>query len=387
MVTKIKISTSILLFAAAVLFMSSTFYRRNELPQDSSQIDTYLQSLVSRGRPPGISVAVIKDGSLVYQQAFGWADRPGELPASVQTAYHWWSMTKIPTAVAIIQLYESGLLDLDQPVSNYLPYFQVKYQGQPAPPITIRQLLNHTSGLADTMPAMIGWVHYEDKIYQQTELLQKLLPAYDEIKYLPGSKYNYSNLGYLVLGAVVESVSGMSYEQYLENQVLLPLRMEDTGFLYPEIGGDPAAGSHPLFSMYTPLLPFLLDMDSLVREKEGNQLWFNPVYIDVTPSTGLIGPIDNAALFIQDLLTGSKLLGPEGHQLLFDPTSGPDGRPLGWPEFNQDGRYWVQQSGGGPGFASIMRLYPEENLGIIVMANNTNLSREKIIGVLAEIDW
>jgi D-alanyl-D-alanine carboxypeptidase len=380
----VKISTLILLIAAVVVIMIQSFSQMAELPQVPSQVDNYLQSLVSRGGPPGLSVAVVKDGSLIYQQAFGWADWPAELPATIQTAYHWWSMTKIPTAVAIIQLYESGLLDLDQPVSHYLPFFQVKYQGQPAPPISLRQLLNHTSGLADTMPAMIGWVHYEDKTYQQTDLLQEILPTYGEIMFLPGSKYAYSNLGYLVLGAVIESVSGMSYEQYLKDQVLLPLRMDNTGFLYPEIDGFQAAGSHPLFSMYTPLLPFLLDLDTLVKERVGTQLWFNPVYIDVTPSTGLIGSIDDAALFIQDLLTGSILLDPKGQELLFDPA---EGRPLGWAEFNLDGRYWVQQSGGGPGFASIMRLYPAEKLGIVVMANNTNLSRDKIVNILADIDW
>jgi len=382
--TIIKTTLIIILLGAATLILTQTLVRTEEEPHSPSQVNAYLEAAMSKAGPPGLSVAVIKENSVVYQEAFGWADRPSNLPTTIHTAYHWWSMTKIPTAVAIIQMHESRQINLDHPVSEYLPFFQVEYQGQPVTSITIRQLLSHTSGLADIMPAMIGWVHYQDEIYPQTQLLQQILPDHGRLKYPPGSKYSYSNLGYLVLGAVIEDVSGVSYEQYIQEMILTPLGMDCTGFLFSAEQEDIAVGSHPLFSVYTPLLPFLLDMDSLVREREGAQLWFNTVYIDITPSTGLIGPVDDAILFVQALLSGSDLLSPQGRQLLLSPGPEP---PLGWPESNKSGRFWLQQSGGGPGYASIMRLYPEENLGIVVMANNTNLAREELVEVLAGVDW
>jgi CubicO group peptidase (beta-lactamase class C family) len=297
-------------------------------------------------------------------------------------------MTKVPTAIAVLQLYEAGKLDIDDPVSSYLPFFQVEFKEEAAPPVTMRQLLRHTSGLPDIIPAMIGWVHYEDVIYNQTDLLKQHLPRYSELKFAPDSKSAYSNLGYLVLGAIIEAVTGGRYEQYIQDHILTPLGMENTGFLYTnQMAGKIAAGSHPIINFSTPLLPLLLDMKSLVRERVGGQLWFNPLYVDVTPSTGLIGSAQEAALFAQALLTQSNLLSKQSHRLLLPQGTKPDERPLGWADYEITDRLWVQHKGGGPGFASIMRLYPNENLGIVIMSNNTNLPRERLVDAFAAIDW
>ena len=78
----------------------------------------------------------------------------------------------------------------------------MEYKGEPVHGITIRQLLNHTSGVRDVVPAIIGWVHYEDEIYNQTEQVEKYLPEYNQLLFAPGSDFTYTNLGYMVLGAV-----------------------------------------------------------------------------------------------------------------------------------------------------------------------------------------
>ncbi|HKJ40406.1 MAG TPA: serine hydrolase domain-containing protein, partial [Anaerolineales bacterium] len=258
----------------------------------------------------------------------------------------------------------------------------------PAPLITIRQVLRHTSGLPDTVPAMIGWVHYEDKIYNQTELLKQHLPQHNQLKFAPDSKASYSNLGYMVLGSIIETVSGMPYEEYIQKNILNPIGMEDTDFLYTaQMSDQIAVGSHPMVSIYTPLLPFLLDMKPLIREQEGAQYWFNKFYIDVTPSTGLIGSANDAALMVKALLLQTDLLHPESHLIMVPDGTAPTERPLGWAEYNMTSRLWVQHSGGGPGFATVMRLYPEEGLGIVIMANNTDLPREKLVDAFASLDW
>jgi len=385
---KMKLFIIFLVIVTAISFWRLTRPRVPADPQAAAEIENYIDALISKSSPPGLSVSVVKDGKVVYQRGFGWADGPKRLPASADTVYHWWSMTKVPTAIAILQLHDAGLLDIDDPVNDHLPFFRVESKGEHAPPITIRQLLRHTSGLKDTVPAMIGWVHYEDVVYSQTDLLKQHLPDYNQLRFLPDEKAAYSNLGYMVLGAVIESASGERYEDYIREHVLTPLGMEDTGFLYTDqISGRIAAGSHPIASLYTPLLPFLLDMKPLVRERQGALFWFNPLYIDVTPSTGLIGSVDEAALLARALLARSELLSPESHRLLLPQGAGPTGRPLGWAEFNTAGRLWVQHSGGGPGFATVMRLYPDENLGIVIMANNTDLPREELVGAFADLDW
>ena len=382
---------SSMFFLTIGILVFLTITRQPKIPANPSSIaemEIYIEKSVAKNTPPGISIAVIKNEEIVYNQAFGYADRPMKILATTETVYHWWSMTKIPTAIAILQLYDSGKLNIDDFVSEYLPFFQVTLDGKPVPSITIRQLLRHTSGLADTMPAMTGWVHYDNVTYNQTKLLEQYLPQYSELKFAPDSQFAYSNFGYMVLGTIIEKVSGVSYEKYIQENILNPLDMRNTGFLYtPKMEGKIAAGSHPLFSIYTPLLPFLLNTNSLIREREGIQYWFNPVYLDVTPSSGLLGSAEDSALLAKALLTKTNLLSPESRMLLLPKGENPTERPLGWAEYNMTGRLWLQHRGGGPGFATIMRLYPEENLGIFIMANNTDLPREKLVDAFANLDW
>jgi CubicO group peptidase (beta-lactamase class C family) len=310
------------------------------------------------------------------------ADAVNGVPATPETVYHWWSMTKMATAATILQMHEEGLININDPVIDYLPFFDVEYPSSDSPVVTIRHLLDHTSGLADTMPAMIGWVHYEDENYDQTKLLKEQLPNYNQLKFAPGEDSAYSNLGYMVLGVIIETVTEQRYETYLEEQLLKPLGITQTAFLYPdEIGENEAVGSHPLVNLYTPMLPFLLDMDMLVRERTGTRYWFNRIYIDATPSTGLIGPAADAAKLMAALSENGGALSADSIALM---RPNGDQRPLGWAEFGKD---WVQHRGGGPGFATIMRLYPEEDLGITIVANSTTLKSVELVELIAGMDW
>ncbi len=349
---------------------------------DVAELETYLQALTEAGDPPSLSLAVVKEGELVYSGAFGLADGGKEIAATPDTVYHWWSMTKMATAVSILQLHEQGKLNLDDPVSDYLPFFTVEYPSPDSPPITIRHLLNHTSGLPDTIPAMIGWVHTADESYDQTELLKQQLPNFNKLRFEPGSDSAYSNLGYMTLGVIIEAVTEERYEAYVVETVLQPLGMTQTDFVYTEaMGQHEATGSHPLVHFFTPLLPFYVEMDQIVQQRIGTRYWFNRFYIDATPSTGLVGPATDAAKLLVALQDGQSLLTADSIELM-RPSGGK--QPLGWAEFS-DG--WVQHRGGGPGFASIMRLYPDESLGIVIIANGTNLDSEKLADLIAGLDW
>ncbi|MCP4420551.1 MAG: beta-lactamase family protein [Chloroflexi bacterium] len=347
-----------------------------------AELEAYLQTLTESGDPPSVSLAVMKDGELVYNKAFGMADGVNHLPATSDTVYHWWSMTKMATAVSILQLHEQGKLDIDDPVSDYLPFFDVQYPSLDSPLITIRHLLNHTSGLPDSMPAMIGWVHTEDENHNQTELLKEQFPNFNKLKFSPGSDNAYSNLGYIVLGVIIESVTGERYESVVAEQILQPLSMAQTDFVYTDkMSQHEAIGSHPLVHFFTPLLPFFVDMEMLVQERIGTRYWFNRFYIDATPPTGLIGSAADAAKLMLVLQDGGQLLSTDSIALM---RPNGDKRPLGWAEYGDN---WVQHRGGGPGFASIMRLYPDEALGIVIVANGTNLDSENLVELVAGLDW
>jgi D-alanyl-D-alanine carboxypeptidase len=368
------------------------------------ELEQFLTQLVAAGNPPGLSVVVVKGGKLVYNQAFGLADGPRQLAATPETIYHWWSMTKIVTAMAVLQLQEQGRLTLDDPVTAYLPAFQVKPVTASDPPITIRHLLNHSSGLPDPVPAMISWVHYQDEWVNQTELLTQHLPAHNQLQFTPGSKARYSNLGYMVLGAVIEAVSGQAYADYVSTQILRPLGMTQTDFLYtPAQQQHEASGSQPVVHLYTPLLPFLLDTGALIRQRSGRTFWLNRVYIDPLPSSGLIGSAPDVARLLLAYLNGGELdgvriLSAQSVALMTTSSQLPGEGPnmaayehgqhgLGWYVIPEGQRLRLQHDGSGPGFATTLRLYPQEGLGIALLANGTDLDRDGIADRLAQIDW
>ena len=268
----------------------------------------------------------------------------------------------------------------------------------------MRHLLNHSSGLPDTVPAIIGWVHQDDEPRNQTALVQKHLPSYAKLQFEPGSKAIYSNFNYMVLGAVIEAVSGESYEAYIDAHILKPLQMNQTGFVYtPAMAEHEAAGTLPVVHYYTPMLPFLLKPRQLIREQQHGIFWLRRVYIDVTPSTGLIGPAsDVARLMLAYLnhgeLDGKRILSPESVALMTHDShvrgEGPNmaahnaGRHgIGWYVIPEADRLRLQHHGGGPGFATTLRLYPEQKLGIAILANGTDLDRDGLANRLAELDW
>jgi D-alanyl-D-alanine carboxypeptidase len=399
----LKIIGSILavlvLVTAVVLLLAPRSPRPPGAVKSVSQLEAYLTALTESGMPPGVSLAVIKDGHLVYSQGFGWADGPKGQRASAGTVYHWWSMTKIPTAIAILQLQERGVLSIDDPVSKYLPFFQVTYPDSRQILITLRHLLNHSSGLKDNVPEIIGWVHWEgDPPYNQTELLKAKFPAYSQLIFTPGERTQYTNIGYMVLGAVIEAVSGQSYEAYVAENIFLPLKMDCTGFVVTsQMAEQEAAGTQHIINLFTPLLFPLMDIKALVRERDGMRLWFNRIYNDQTPPTGLIGPVSDAARLVQSIQNGGVL---DGQQILSAesaasltaesqlPMKGGGKQGLGWKFYHDPaGRLYMGHAGGGVGFATEMRLYPAEGMGLVLMGNDTTFPQERILDLAASLDW
>jgi CubicO group peptidase (beta-lactamase class C family) len=195
----------------------------------------------------------------------------------------------------------------------------------------------------------------------------------------------------MVLGAIIEAVSGKSYETYITENILRPLGMSHTAFVYtPGMAEQEAAGTLPVVHFYTPLLPTLLDPKLLVRERQDKLLWLNRVYIDATPSTGLIGPASDVAQLMMAFLdrgslNGNLILHPESISLLTD-TAPIDGHGLGWFVNESDSERYLEHAGGGPGFATMMRLYPERGVGIAILTNGTDLDRDGLMELVANLE-
>src|SRR5258707_6715057 len=168
---------------------------------------------------PGIAVGVVSNQDLVWAKGFGFADVKAKIPMTPATKFRVASNSKLFTAIAIMQLREDGKLRLDDPVVNYLPWFKPQPAGDDDGPITIEQLLSHSSGLQ--REAGDHWVSYR---FPNTDELQRLF-ADRQAAFAPSVRWKYSNLAYAVAGSIVETVSKETWADYVERNIFKPLGM------------------------------------------------------------------------------------------------------------------------------------------------------------------
>jgi D-alanyl-D-alanine carboxypeptidase len=391
-----------MILLAALLNSCTSIPKPPDNIQSILEFEAYMNKVVESSTPPGMSLAVIRNDSIIYSKGFGWADEPEGIPATSNTVYHWWSCTKIATAIAILQLQEKGKLSLNDPVIKYLTFFKVEYPYDTSNQVTILNLLNHTSGLSDPSGlTFIQWIHHDgEPAVNQTDFIKEVLPDYSKLKFEPGDHAEYSNIGYMVLGAIIEKVTGIAYEDYIRQYILQPLGMFHTDFLYrKERARCEAAGAHPTFSFLSALFPFVAV--SYIREVDWSHLWMERVYTDQTPSTGLIGSVRDAAKLIAAYLSGGELNGQriltkesieimtyEG-QIKAKNEDSLNYRRQGlcWQIYHNAGRWVLTHEGGGPGFSTKIQLYPDENLGFVLFTNDVTCEPWKIINLAANLKW
>lgn len=347
----------------------------------NARLESALEQLTSR-KVPGLSAVVVRGGQAA-EVAAGFADVDKASPATAATAYLWFSMTKIVTATAAMQLAERGALRLADPVSRFLPDFPKPRDGWPD--VRIHHLLSHSSGLPNPVP--VRWVHpAESPGRDPHEFAVELLRRHSRLRSPAGSKAVYSNLGYIALGEVIAAAGGTPFKNYVTAQILEPLSMTRTGFSYDGLGADIASGYQPRFSPMTPLFRAMLP-PGIVAGKTGRFVRFNPFYVDGSPYGGLVGSAADAARFMDVHLNGGesngvRLLSPESVEAM--QVIQATGRKLdvgfGWFRRGADRSRaeHLEHLGGGGGFWNMMRIYPGQRLGVVVMGNVTGYDHEVI---------
>jgi CubicO group peptidase (beta-lactamase class C family) len=193
---------------------------------DAAAIKSFFESGLKRNGIIGGSLSVLQDGKVVFKDSYGYADLATSQPVDDDTAFHWGSISKTFTGIAIMQLRDRGLLKLDDPLVKYLPELAAIHDPWgPVDAITIRQMMTHTSGFrAPSFPWKDwdkSWQPFEPTHWSQ---IVAMLP-YTEVEFPPGSKFSYSNLGVLFLGQVIERITDEPYEVYLDKNILKPLEM------------------------------------------------------------------------------------------------------------------------------------------------------------------
>ncbi len=339
----------------------------------AARLTDTLELILERQRVPGLSVAVVRPGGLVYSQGFGRANLSENRPMRPSTRTHWFSMTKLVTATAVMRLAEEGRLHLDAPVTSHVP--ELAHLNTPVP-ITPRHLLNHTSGLPNPLP--VRWVHAAEHLaYDSEAFASRQLSAVKRLNSVPGREAKYSNLGYLALGRLISAVSGRSFESYLSEQLLQPLGMAETGFGF-HTAATHATGYHQLPAALHSAMRAALP-PGIVGGRAGKFLAFNPFQVNGPAYGGLIGSALDAARFAQmhlneGELDGVRLVSPQAAREMQSLQA--RGRAmdvgLGWFRYRKhQSQAFVEHLGGGAGYWTMLRLYPQDQLGIVLMGNAT----------------
>jgi len=341
-------------------------------PSDSSW-EKHLDALVEKGMDeyhvPGLAVGIVLDGNLAYARGFGHLTlgQPGAV--TPDALFHMASVTKPFVATAIMQLVEQGKIALDDPVTKHLPYFRLndpRYQL-----ITIRQLLNHTSGMPDV----------EDYEWNKPQDDEGALERYvrslkgEKLLWDPGTRFAYSNIGFEILGDVVAKVSGMSFDDYIERQILKPVGMSSSTLLLKR--ADPKR----LANGYT----------KGTVSKQGASL---PVPVVAypynrphNPSSGLLSSVNDMARWAmvnlnRGELDGKRILKSSTYDMMWRPSAevelcrgGPcrkTGSSVGisWFLEEKDGRLIVSHGAGDDGFISAFILIPSRKFAFVMMTNS-----------------
>jgi CubicO group peptidase (beta-lactamase class C family) len=256
----------------------------------------------------------------------------------------------------------------------------------------VRELLNHTAGLANPLP--IRWAHAAGSPSPDPELLlQRLLARRRAFRHSPGTVARYSNLGYLAAGQVIARASGQPFEQYVRQTVLEPAGMARTGFAY-QPDAEAATGYLRAPRALDPVLRRLVPA-GVAGPRHGRHLSLNRFYVDGPAFGGLVGDVLDAGRFLRlhlgdGRLDGRRVLRPATAQAMRRHRPGrPFDHGLGWFRRPTTGvGDWVEHFGAGAGFWNVMRLYPQRGLGMVVMANSTTrYDFEPLFTVLASARW
>jgi D-alanyl-D-alanine carboxypeptidase len=264
------------------------------------KLDTLIRDYAKEHNFNG-TILIQNKGKEIYQKSFGVADRAFNVPIDNGTRYKIASITKAFTAVLILQLYEQGKLDLHRTIKTYLP----DYAGEAAERVTIHHLLNHTSGMQnmDNIGSAGEAIKNGLDQYQLPHTIDQLLTRYcsGKLVHEPGKVYDYDNAEYIILGKIIERLTGETYAEALKERILMPLGMQDSGLLYQ-------------YNIVKNLANTYFSRDDLKRL--ANDL---PVYIENWYAAGAIYSTADDLLKFSNALFGCKLIKQETLSLMLKP--------------------------------------------------------------------
>lgn len=325
-----------------------------------ADFDVFVNQQLAIWKVPGSSVAIVKDGKLLYAKGYGFKDLKNNLPVSERTLFPIASCTKSFTSAALAILADEGKLDWSKPVKDYLPDFQL-HDEYATRTVTPRDLVSHRTGLPRH-----DWVWLYANLDRQN--------LYQRLKYLPLSKpvyaqYQYNNLMYMTAGILVERLSGKSWENFVQEKILQPLGMKQTVLTYPEL---------------------FQSNDYALSYRDNNGQWLEQGFGSNVDAIGPAGSIKSTAVDMGNWLLmqlskgkfGEKRIISEANlkenhtpQTLVAPAEitfselGYASYGMGWNINTYRGHLRYSHNGSIEGYRSQMTFFPNENFGVVVLTN------------------
>lgn len=320
-------------------------------PEAFSDVDAYISREMKRQRLPGLSIAIVRGDQVVYTKGYGQADGSGR-PVTPETPFGLGSIGKAITAMAVLQLAEAGKIDLDAPVQRYLP---VTYKG--AAFITVRQLLNQTSGFTQISTFGNSLSSVNDRAQDALEhnalsYAKKFLANGESTEHA----YRYSNANYVMLGFIVQQVSGQSYGEYVKEHIFGPLSMNDSYVTLDE------AAANGMATPYRRILGYNVAYDGPYVYIAGD-----------SPAGYMYTSAEDMSHYLIAQLNGGRygdrsVLSPESVRLM-QTEPAPGTYAMGWMTGRINGMPVLGQPGGSIGFQAQTYIVPEQRLGVIVFSN------------------
>lgn len=346
-------------------------------PYTMKNINDYLKDQVDKHETPSIQYAFFDTDSIIYEKRYGLMNVRQGAPVDSATTYHLYSVTKTFTALSVLQLAEAGKVELNKPVANYLPEF-------PYPKgITIEHLLSHTSGIPNPLP--LRWIHLDTEHagFDRNTFFAEVFKAHPKLDFEPGTAFKYSNLGYVILGQLVEKVSGRKFEDYVKENISDRSGIDPSALSFQLEPAFHATGYHKWWSLSNAIFGFLFDKKKFMGEKEGAWKPFNLFYNNGTAYGGLFGSAPGLIKYAQTLLQdNSILLSNKYKQILFTERiiqGKPTGMSLSWYTSSLKGNKYLAHAGGGGGYYVELRLYPELGVGSVILYNRSGMKDERIL--------
>jgi CubicO group peptidase (beta-lactamase class C family) len=343
------------------------------------QLQKILSDQVNENKSPSIQYRIFNKESIIKSYSSGFADIENRRKADENTSYNAYSVTKTFTALAVLQLAENKMLDPGKPAVIYLP--GIPYDSD----ITVRHLLTHTSGIPNPLP--LSWIHLKEEhnTFDRNMFFHEIFLKNSRTRSEPNEKFAYSNLGYVLLGQIIEKVSGLTYEEYIKQNIIdvLGIPESELGFGSRDTIRQ-AVGYHKKSSASNLLLGFLIDRPKFMSKAAGKWIRFRDFYVNGPSYGGLTGTPDAFVKYLQELLRPDcRLISKDYGKMLFTQNytsrNEPTGMCFSWFTGKLCGRTYFAHAGGGGGFYCEIRIYPEEGIGSVVFFNRTGMSDKRFL--------